>query len=110
MDSIPCILGLTHDLFIAYSSNMLAVLGLRSLYLLLADTLDRFEHLQLGLAVILGFVGAKMILGQMQLVELPNWLSLAVIAGVLAVTMSIGGTKAKRAFPKGGSTSGGLLG
>ena len=53
VDSIPCILGLTHDLFIAYSSNMLAVLGLRSLYLLLADTLDHFEHLQVRVCGVL---------------------------------------------------------
>merc|ERR1712056_90275 len=63
VDSIPCILGLTHDLFLVFSSNMLAILGLRSLYLLLAEALDRVTGLKKGLAVVLAFVGGKMMLG-----------------------------------------------
>merc|ERR1719399_2462198 len=64
VDSIPCILGLTHDLFLVFSSNMLAILGLRSLYLLLVEVLDRFKHLKTGLAVILAYVGIKMMVGE----------------------------------------------
>merc|ERR1719240_2200131 len=64
VDSIPCILGLTHDLFLVFSSNMLAILGLRSLYLLLVEVLDRFKYLKGGLAVILAYVGIKMIWGE----------------------------------------------
>merc|ERR1712050_102070 len=63
VDSIPCILGLTHDLFLVFSSNMLAILGLRSLYLLLAEALDRVTGLKKGLAAVLAFVGVKMMLG-----------------------------------------------
>lgn len=63
VDSIPCILGITHDLFLVFSSNMFAVLGLRSLYLLLAEALDKVQNLKVGLAAVLAFVGLKMMLG-----------------------------------------------
>merc|ERR1711933_502226 len=63
VDSIPCILGLTHDLFLVFSSNMFAILGLRSLYLLLAEALDKVKNLKTGLAAVLTFVGIKMMLG-----------------------------------------------
>ena len=65
VDSIPCILGLTHDRFLVYTSNMLAILGLRSLYVLLADALHRVKNLQTGLALVLGFVGLKMMLSEL---------------------------------------------
>ena len=64
VDSIPCILGITHDLFLVFSSNMFAVLGLRSLYLLLAEALDKVQNLKVGLAAVLAFVGMKMMLGE----------------------------------------------
>ena len=64
VDSIPCILGITHDLFLVFSSNMFAVLGLRSLYLLLAEALDKVQNLKVGLAAVLAFVGLKMMLGE----------------------------------------------
>merc|ERR1719343_857357 len=60
VDSIPCILGLTHDLFLVFSSNTLAILGLRSLYVLLAEALDQVTGLKKGLAAVLAFVGSKM--------------------------------------------------
>merc|ERR1719190_122140 len=60
VDSIPCILGLTQDLFLVFSSNMLAILGLRSLYLLLAEALEQVNGLKKGLAAVLAFVGVKM--------------------------------------------------
>merc|ERR1719158_1940928 len=63
VDSIPCILGLTHDLFLVFSSNVFAILGLRSLYLILAEALDKVQNLKTGLAVVLAFVGAKMMVG-----------------------------------------------
>merc|ERR1719359_1485464 len=63
VDSIPCILGLSQDLFLVFSSNMLAILGLRSLYLLLAEALDRVHNLKKGLAAVLSFVGLKMMMG-----------------------------------------------
>ena len=67
VDSIPCILGITHDLFLVFSSNMFAVLGLRSLYLLLAEALDKVQNLKVGLAAVLAFVGIKMMLGEARL-------------------------------------------
>merc|ERR1719414_2739048 len=64
VDSIPCILGLTHDLFLVFSSNMLAILGLRSLYLILAEALENVKNLKTGLGIVLAFVGLKMMLGE----------------------------------------------
>jgi len=86
-DSIPAIFGITRDAFIVYSSNVLAILGLRALYFLLADILDYFRYLSIGLSLVLLFIGAKMVLD-------PWWhasvkLSLAVVAGVLLATMLI---------------------
>jgi len=84
VDSIPCILGLTHDLFLVFSSNMFAILGLRSLYLLLAEALDNVKNLKTGLAVVLAFVGVKMMLGDW--FPLPQSLSLLIIFGILGAT------------------------
>ena len=86
-DSIPAIFGITRDAFIIYSSNVFAILGLRALYFLLTDILDYFRYLSIGLALVLLFIGAKMVLD-------PWWhvsvrLSLAVVAGVLLATMLI---------------------
>eukprot|EP00931_Biecheleriopsis_adriatica_P070781 TRINITY_DN44590_c0_g1_i1.p1 TRINITY_DN44590_c0_g1~~TRINITY_DN44590_c0_g1_i1.p1 ORF type:complete len:374 (-),score=90.19 TRINITY_DN44590_c0_g1_i1:31-1128(-) len=86
VDSIPCILGLTHDLFLVFSSNMFAILGLRSLYLLLAEALDKVQNLKTGLAAVLGFVGTKMMLGDW--FPLPQSLSLLVIFGILGATVA----------------------
>jgi tellurite resistance protein TerC len=87
VDSIPAIFGITRDAFIVYSSNVFAILGLRALYFLLADILDYFRYLGIGLALVLLFIGAKMVLD-------PWWhisvkFSLAVVAGVLLATMLI---------------------
>merc|ERR1719389_1294446 len=86
VDSIPCILGLTHDLFLVFSSNVFAILGLRSLYLLLAEALDKVKNLKTGLAVVLGFVGTKMMLGEW--FPLPQSVSLLVIFGTLGATVA----------------------
>merc|ERR1711976_1083905 len=98
VDSIPCIIGLTHDLFVVFSSNVLAVMGLRSLYMLLAEALDKVANLKTGLAVVLAFVGGKMMIGDY--VPLPQWFSLLVIFSIMGVTVltsmnSPGGGKAK---------------
>merc|ERR550514_1579852 len=87
VDSIPCILGLTHDLFLVFSSNMLAILGLRSLYLLLAEALDRVQNLKKGLAGVLAFVGLKMALGEY--FPLPQGVCLLIIFGILGVTFAM---------------------
>jgi tellurite resistance protein TerC len=85
VDSIPAIFAVTRDSFIVLTSNVFAILGLRALYFLLAGVMDRFHLLKYGLAVILGFVGSKMLLEAVH-VEIPIWLSLTVIVTVLGVT------------------------
>ena len=86
-DSIPAIFGITRDAFIIYSSNVFAILGLRALYFLLGDILDYFRYLSIGLALVLLFIGAKMVLDPWWHVSVK--LSLAVVAGVLLATMLI---------------------
>src|SRR5207247_3972786 len=81
VDSIPAVFAITQDPFIVYTSNICAILGLRSLYFLLANLIDRFIYLQTGLAVILGFVGIKMIVADYY--PISNWISLGVIVLVL---------------------------
>ncbi|HJS71675.1 MAG TPA: TerC family protein [Acidimicrobiia bacterium] len=85
VDSIPAILAVSHEEFIVFSSNAFAILGLRALYFLLAGMQGRFRYLNTGLAVILGFVGVKMLL--LDVYHIPTWLSLLVIAVILAVTI-----------------------
>ena len=87
VDSIPAVFAITQDPFIVYTSNICAIIGLRSLYFLLARLIDRFIYLQTGLAVILGFVGIKMIVADYY--PISNWISLGVIVLVLAVTITI---------------------
>jgi tellurite resistance protein TerC len=85
VDSIPAILAVSREQFIVFSSNAFAILGLRALYFLLADLRDRFRYLQQGLAVILAFVGIKMILAEWYHIE--TFISLGVIALVLTVSI-----------------------
>src|ERR1043166_2440541 len=85
--SIPAVFAITTDQFIVYTSNICAILGLRSLYFLLARMVDRFIYLKTGLALILGFVGTKMILAKQ--LHIPNWLSLVVIILILTITITV---------------------
>lgn len=85
VDSIPAILAVTREEFIVFTSNAFAILGLRALYFLLADLKDRFEYLRQGLAVILAYVGVKMIISPR--IHIPTWISLLVIAVVLTVAI-----------------------
>jgi tellurite resistance protein TerC len=85
VDSIPAILAVSREPFIVFSSNAFAILGLRSLYFLLAGMAGRFRYLNVGLGVILAFVGIKMLI--VEWVHLPTWLSLSVIALVLTITI-----------------------
>lgn len=93
VDSIPAIFGITTDSFIVYTSNVCAILGLRSLYFLLAGVMDKFHYLQLGLAVILTFVGVKMVIPEIAHYvfdtefKIPTVLSLGVIITILAVAV-----------------------
>lgn len=85
VDSIPAIFGITQDPFIVLTSNIFAILGLRSLYFLLAGSIDRFHLLKYGLGIILAFVGAKMLLSEVW--HPPIALSLGFIVVVLAITI-----------------------
>ena len=85
VDSIPAIFAVTTDPFIVFTSNIFAILGLRSLYFLLAAVITKFVYLKAGLSVVLIFVGAKMLL--MDVYKLPIAVSLGVIAGILAVSV-----------------------
>ena len=85
LDSIPAIFAVTTEPFLVYTSNIFAILGLRSLYFLLAGVMDRFRYLKLGLAAVLSFVGAKMLLADVY--HVPIGLSLGVIFGILAISV-----------------------
>jgi len=83
LDSIPAVFAVTTDPFIVFTSNIFAILGLRSLYSILVSMLDRFRHLKIALAFILLFIGVKMLLHA--IVGIGNFISLGVIAGALTV-------------------------
>lgn len=85
IDSIPAILAITRDPFLVFTSNAFAILGLRALYFVLAGMMQRFVYLKLGLGVLLVFVGVKMLLSDVY--KLPIWLSLAIIATIVGVSI-----------------------
>ncbi|HEX5368478.1 MAG TPA: TerC family protein [Dehalococcoidia bacterium] len=85
VDSIPAIFAVTDDPFLVYTSNVCAILGLRSLYFLLAGVVDKFHYLTLGLGIILAWVGAKMLLTDVY--HVPIYLSLGVIGGILTASI-----------------------
>ncbi|HEV8525316.1 MAG TPA: TerC family protein [Terriglobales bacterium] len=84
-DSIPAILAITRDPFIVYTSNVFAILGLRSLYFALAGMMEVFHYLHYGLAIILAFIGVKMVLSEV--FKIPIGIALGVVAAVLAVSV-----------------------
>lgn len=83
LDSIPAILAITSDPFLVFSSNIMAILGLRSMYFFLANMLERFGYLKYSLVAILSYVGVKMILSHH--IEIPEWFSLTFIGLSLAI-------------------------
>jgi tellurite resistance protein TerC len=85
VDSIPAIFAITNDPFIVYTSNVFAILGLRSLYFLLANVMDRFQYLKIGLAFVLTFVGIKMVM--VDLYKIPVGISLGIIASILGISV-----------------------
>ena len=91
LDSIPAIFGITDNAYLVFTANAFALLGLRALYFLLVGLLDRLVYLHYGLAILLGFIGAKLVLHYLHGVwaavpEIPLPLSMAVIVGILTVT------------------------
>jgi tellurite resistance protein TerC len=93
VDSIPAIFAITQDPFIVYTSNICAILGLRSLYFLLAGLMNRFIYLRTGLALVLGFVGLKMITAQY--LPFPRVISLGIIVLILGITIWLSMLKTK---------------
>ncbi len=98
VDSIPAVFAITRDQFIIYTSNVCAILGLRSLYFVLANVIDRFIYLKVGLAIVLAFVGIKMLTND--LFHLPNFASLAFIITVLTVTIIVSMRATRGQLPK----------
>jgi len=94
VDSIPAVFAVTRDPFIVYTSNVFAILGLRSLYFVFANVIDKFTYLKLGLSVILTYVGVKMLLAD--IFPIPTFLSLAIIALVLAAAIVASIMRARR--------------
>ncbi|MEW5974702.1 MAG: TerC family protein [Acidobacteriota bacterium] len=85
LDSIPAVLAITHDPFIVFTSNIFAVMGLRSIFFALAGIIQLFQYLQYGLSIILIFVGAKMVLSNVY--KVPIGVALGVVAGILAISV-----------------------
>jgi tellurite resistance protein TerC len=93
-DSIPAAFGVTTDIFIVFTSNVFAILGLRALYFVLAGAMERFTYLSQGLAIMLAFIGAKMILADV--VHIPTAVSLGVIVTIIAVSVLLSVWKRRR--------------
>jgi tellurite resistance protein TerC len=87
VDSIPAVFGITRDAFIVYTSNVFAILGLRTLYFLLAGVLDRLTYIKFGLAAVLAFVGVKMLVEKWMHISVV--VSLGIVVGILAVATVI---------------------
>ncbi|MFZ9929457.1 MAG: TerC family protein [Ilumatobacteraceae bacterium] len=102
VDSVPAVLAVSREQFIVFSSNAFAILGLRALYFLLADAHARFTYLKEGLAIILAFVGVKMLIAEWY--HIPTWISLLVIAIVLLVSIGFS-LRADRSSPNDRGTS-----
>ena len=94
VDSVPAILAITSDPFLVFSSNIFAILGLRSMYFFLANMLEKFSHLEYSLIAILSFVGLKMLLHDY--IEIPEWGSLGFIALALIVGIIVSLQKSKK--------------
>ena len=94
VDSIPAVFAITTDPFIVYTSNIFAILGLRSMYFLLAGVVHRFVYLKYGLAAVLVFVGAKMML--VDVYKVPVALSLSIVAGLIALSIGASLVVSKR--------------
>lgn len=87
VDSIPAIFAITTNTFIVYTSNVFAILGLRSMYFLLAGVVEKFQYLRMGLAIVLTFIGVKMLIEAVHVV-IPVWISLLVVAVVLLASVA----------------------
>ncbi|MFQ6026591.1 MAG: TerC family protein [Dehalococcoidia bacterium] len=96
VDSVPAVLAISRDPFIVYTSNVFAILGLRALFFLLADVLHRFRYLNLGLALVLSFVGVKMLISNFY--EISTVISLGAIVAIIGATMLLSCLKPRAGF------------
>mgnify|MGYP003349322939 CR=1 FL=1 len=94
LDSIPAILAITTDPFIVITSNIFAILGLRSLYFLLAGVMEKFYYLKPGLIAILLFIGIKMLVAEF--IKIPTFVSLGVVMGILGIALLFSFLRAKK--------------
>jgi tellurite resistance protein TerC len=94
VDSIPAVFGVTRDPFVVFTSNIFAILGLRTMYFLLANLVEKFTYLKPGLAAVLIFVGAKMVAGEA--IHVPATVSLAIIVTMLGIAVLASWWKARR--------------
>jgi tellurite resistance protein TerC len=99
LDSVPAVLSVSHDPFIVYSSNVMAMLGLRSLFFVVSDVLGRLRFFRFGLAIILAFTGAKMLAANV--IHISAAASVLVIAAVLLATVLL--SVVPRRSPKRGT-------
>jgi tellurite resistance protein TerC len=97
VDSIPAIFAVTEDPFLVYTSNVFAILGLRALYFLLANVMDKFHYLKLGLSFVLIFIGVKMLIAEFY--KIPTAVSLAVVAGILTISILASLWRARMSTP-----------
>ena len=95
VDSIPAIFAVTQDPFIVYTSNVFAILGLRALYFLLANVMDKFQYLKIGLSAVLVFIGVKMVI--VDFYKIPVGVSLGVVASILTISILASLWKARHA-------------
>ena len=98
VDSIPAVFGVTNDVFIVYTSNIFAVLGLRALCFLVASVVARLKYLRPALALVLAFIGGKMLLSNK--FRIPNWISLVVIGGLIGGAAAISLIASRKDPPK----------
>jgi tellurite resistance protein TerC len=105
VDSIPAIFAVTQDPFLVYTSNVFAILGLRSLYFVLAGVIDKFHYLKLGLAVVLTFVGVKMVL--IDVFKIPTFVSLLVVASIITLSVIASLIRDRRLHSSGEGGEGG---
>jgi tellurite resistance protein TerC len=102
VDSVPAVFSITRQAFIVFTSNVFAILGLRSMYFLLAGALGYFRHLKIGLSVVLSFIGVKMLLDphghepKWFQIEIPTGVSLLVVAAILLISIALSVTAARR--------------
>ena len=102
IDSIPAIFAITRDPFIVFTSNVCAILGLRALYFLLEGMIRLFRYLDEGLAVILVFIGIKMLVSEFY--KIPTWVALGFVAAVLAITIALSLMAERREQVRAGKT------